>query len=138
MQLGDAAAAVLYNNTSYLTTSAIASPTVSQETGKDTNLLALFAAIRRDSPFAAVNFLCVLRVAVLVAVAASVFLWKPSDAASVQHSSRRRRDRLLFSQLRLLKDVRFLTTECLSYIWWPAVRRRRPSVTACSFLLSLL
>lgn len=44
------------------------------------------------------------------------FLWKPSDAASVQHSSRRRRDLLLFSQLRLLKDVRFLTTECLSYV----------------------
>lgn len=73
MQLGDAAAAVLYNNTSYLTTSATASPTVSQETGKDTNLLALFAAIRRDSPFAAVDFLCVLRAAVLVTVAASVF-----------------------------------------------------------------
>lgn len=69
MQLGDAAAAVLYNNTSYLTTSAIASPTVSQEMGKDTNLLALFAAIRRDSPFAAVNFLCALRVTALVAVA---------------------------------------------------------------------
>lgn len=73
MQLGDAAAAVLYNNTSYLTTSATASPTVSQETGKDTNLLALFVAIRRDSPFAAVNLLCVLRAAVLVTVAASVF-----------------------------------------------------------------
>lgn len=35
----------------------------------------------------------------------------------MQHSSRRRRrDLLLFSQLRLLKDARFLTTECLSYV----------------------
>lgn len=36
----------------------IASLTVSQETGKDTNLLTLFAAIRCNSPFTSVHFLC--------------------------------------------------------------------------------
>lgn len=50
MQLGDAAAAVLYNNTSYLTTNAVASPPVSWETGKDTNLLAPFAICRCELP----------------------------------------------------------------------------------------
>lgn len=113
MQLGNAAAAVLYYNTSYLTTSAIASPAVSQETGKDTNLLALFAAIRCDSPFCR----CELPVRVTRRGPrrrrGQCFLWKPSDAASVQQSRRRRSDPLLFSQLRLWKDVRFLTAECV-------------------------
>lgn len=52
VQLGDADAAVLYYNTSYLTTSFTALPMVSQQTGQETDLLPPFAAIRRVSPFA--------------------------------------------------------------------------------------
>lgn len=133
MQLENAA--VLFYMISYLTTSTTASLRVFQEAGNDTNLLALFAAIRRISQSVS-QWICVC---VCYTLRSSSLCW-PVFSLEVKRRGFRTAEQPSSSWPTFVFAAASLERCEISdhQVLWTAARRRRPWVTACSFLLSLL